>query len=102
MACRLDLPSHWKIHPVVSITQLEPSNKDPFGRRSPPPPEVCDGEWEIERILDKRVVRRGRSRREYEEYLVRWAGYGAEFDEWIRREDLSVDELIEDFEASLS
>ena len=38
------------------------------------PPADEDGEFEVERVLDHRRVRRGRVW--VDEYLVKWAGYG--------------------------
>ena len=45
LAYKLDVPSHWKIHPVISVTQLEPAPKgdDPYKRttKSAEPPPVA-------------------------------------------------------------
>ncbi|KAI9036239.1 chromo domain-containing protein [Aspergillus affinis] len=97
LACKLDLPSHWRIHPV----QPEPASADPFARQPNHPAEVADDEWEAERIPDKRIVKRGRSLTELVEYLIRWLGYGAEHDQWIRADEMTADELVEEFEKSL-
>ena len=57
---------------------------------------ICDKgveEFEIEKILNKRIVR------EKEKFLVRWKGYMAEEDTWENRENLeNAKELVEEFE----
>ena len=39
-------------------------------------------EYEVERILDKRQVRRGRSRTLNTQYLVKWKGYNDYDNTW--------------------
>lgn len=79
LAYELDLPTEWRIHPVVSVAQLEPAlNKpDPFDRATQqlPPAIQVDGEtgqYEMERLLDRRFKggRKGRTA----QYLVKWKG----------------------------
>ena len=94
LAYRLTLPSIMKIHPVISIAQLESAMKDSdryertWSEESPPveedgPSEDSDASsWEIETLLRKEI-RRGKSW-----YLVKWKGYGAEWNVWYAREDL--------------
>lgn len=109
LAYELELPSNFRIHPVVSIAQLEPalSESDPYGRPRPDHPDaiVVDGdteEWksyEIERVLDKRERRYGR--KTVIEYLVRWKGYGSEFDQWYGLDLLdNATGLIDDYESN--
>ena len=55
------LPSMSRIHPVFNVVKLTQALEDPIpGRcpRSPPLPEIIDGEeeWVVEEILDSRVV----------------------------------------------
>lgn len=91
LAYRLSIPTHWKVHPVFTIAQLEPYiTGDPFESILPaqPPdlqaeresPETTKASWILERILRKRVMKRGKGRAT--EYLVRWKGRGPEFDQW--------------------
>lgn len=63
LAVELDLPPTWRVHPVVSITQLTlaPDGDDPFGRRPVPPGRVLeagseDQQYELERIVQRRVT----------------------------------------------
>jgi hypothetical protein len=94
LAYKLQLPEGWRIHPVISVAQLEPAVTDPFDRTvSPPPPVEVDGEeqWEIEAIVRSEVRGHVRNRRTH--YLVRWKGYGPEVDcgsrwrEWSTRKN---------------
>jgi len=70
---KLYLPTSMKIHPVFHISLLEPASTDPLpGQIQPPPPPVIiedEPEWEVEEILDSRIVRKTL------QYLARWVGY---------------------------
>ena len=112
LAYELELPSNMKIHPVISVTNLEPlpPGEDPYKRRvndHPPPIEEEDGtednnldkEWKsfyIEKLLDKRLRRYGRGKKIIE-YLVKWTGYGPEFNEWYGEDllDNAVESMLE-------
>ena len=106
LAYRLKLPPTWKIHPVVSVAQLEPcpQEADPFHREPPEPEAVTDerfpddeNRWEVEKIIGKRQ-RRGKT-----DYLVRWLGWGPEHDQWLTpHQAVGCEELIEEFEANQS
>lgn len=86
-------PNH-RVNPVVSIQYLLPfdCDNDPFGRQLPPPEAIAydsdstapsgDEHFEVEKIVDRRVVLRGRKRTPVTEYLVRWRGYAANEDQW--------------------
>ena len=87
LAYKLDVPLDWRVHPVFSVAQLEPApslTNDPFHRPHPhmPPAVFVDGDtkhnksFEVERLLNKRIVKKGRSLAT--KYLVRWNGYGPE------------------------
>jgi transposase InsO family protein len=99
-AYKLQFPDNWRIHPVVSIAQLEPFTDDPFQRQQPAlGPITVEGEeeYEVEAIVKSEVRGRGRSRRLH--YLVRWKGYGPEDDTWVPFEDMEhASELVEEFE----
>jgi hypothetical protein len=100
LAYKLLLPLEWKIHPIVSVSQLEPAIDDKFDREQPPPPVVTvDGaeENEIQSIV--RTAFRGRGRKKH--YLVRWKGYRPEYDEWIPADEMEHSkDLVEEFETN--
>lgn len=90
LAYRLDFPPNWKIHPVVSVAQLEkcPREPDPYQREPSKPSAKVDDRfpededrYAVEKVLAKRVA--GGRRNPHTEYLVRWKGYGAGDDWWI-------------------
>jgi len=73
-AFRLNLPqSMRRVHPVFHVSLLEPHlNNDIDGRVAPPPPPIevtGDVEWEVEAILDSKMIR-GRLK-----YFVDWKGF---------------------------
>lgn len=89
LAYRLDVPPDWRIHPVFSVAQLEPAPppaEDPFGRPflSKSPPVFVKGDtdkmksFEIEKLLNKRQIKKRKG--QAIKYLVRWKGYGPEWD----------------------
>ncbi|KAH3989747.1 hypothetical protein HBH52_015990 [Parastagonospora nodorum] len=101
-AYRLDIPDNMKIHPVVSVAQLEPLPRgvDPFGRTFESrqgPVEAADEEYpeyEIESLLDRKIDKRSGSRK----YLVRWKGWGSIHNQWYDEEDLSgAKELLKEY-----
>jgi len=74
-AIELELPKTIKIHPVVNVSRVRLYQPQVEGQKKiPPKPIIIDGEeeFEVEKILNKRVVR-GK-----EKFLVRWKGYTAE------------------------
>lgn len=110
LAYELDIPANWKIHPTVSVAQLEPAStlqQDPYDRLRPDHrgPVHVEGDteheksYEIDALLGKRTTKRyGKSKNQY---LVRWKGYGPEWDEWYGEDELSnAKELVEDFDKA--
>ena len=111
LAYELDLPPAWRIHPVISVAQLEPGPRpnepDPYSRPRPTHPASVEVEgdtpenqsYEVEKLVDKRIRKYGRT--PVTQYLVRWLGYGAEYDEWRSISALENSmELVEQYEAS--
>lgn len=96
-AVKLSLPAQMKIHPVFSVTRLRPFIPDRILERQqppPPPPDLAeDGteEYELEKILDSRRVRRRLL------YLCKFKGYTDTHNEWIPARDISAEDLITDF-----
>src|SRR5277367_5055949 len=106
-AYKLKLPVTWKIWPVISVVFLDPAprEEDPFERTAPPPPPIVraaddsEAEWEVEAIVKKRTVKRGRRNEHRVQYLVRWKGFGPEYDEWKDEESLEgCSELVKEYE----
>ena len=102
LAYRLELPPLMKIHPVISVAQLEPAlSADPYHRQwNPEPPPVTDQEpekpgkpYELERLLEKKTMY-GKPH-----YLVKWKDYGNEHNAWYSIDDLpNATNLIRDYE----
>ena len=99
LAYRLELPPLMKIHPVVSIAQLEPLplGPDPYHRpQNDDLPQViereglAEDEFRVEAIIGKRKGNK---------YLVKWKDYGHQHNWWYHIRDLqdSLD-LVEDYE----
>jgi len=69
-----------KIHRVLHVDSLSPwtGNKVNGIRPEPPPPIEVEGEdeYEVQQICDSRIYRKKL------QYLVRWRGYGMEYDSW--------------------
>ena len=88
-----------KIHAVFHVSKLKPYKAS--GRVQPPPvPIEIEGEleYEVERVLDKRLTKRSR-RNNVVEYLVKWLGYGHEHNSWEPAKALAnAQELVQAFE----
>jgi Chromo (CHRromatin Organisation MOdifier) domain/Integrase zinc binding domain len=88
VAYKLDLPANMKIHDVFHVSLLKPYSWN--GKTVPPPPVIYeDGvpEYEVQRVLDHRDHRRGRTKRR--EFLVHWQGYGPEHSSWEPESNLT-------------
>ena len=83
---RLELPSHWKIHPVFHASLLVPYHEnDTHGPNHPrPAPDMIEGEeeYEVEAILGHKKYR-GKYR-----YLIKWKGYSSAENSWEPEENL--------------
>ena len=110
-AYQLAIPTYWHIHPVFTIATLEPApfpNKDPYNRPRLDHPEsvFVEGDtdenqsYRVERLINRRVIRRGRGFST--KYLVRWVGYGPEYDTWYNIKDLDESaELVKEYDESV-
>ena len=112
LAYKLKVPSDWRIHPVFSVAQLElvlDLSKDPFRRPRPhqPPSVFVEGDtdkhkfFEIDWLLNKCAVRKDKGLAI--EYLVRWTGYGLEWDRWYDVKNLdNAPDLVCNYEEFLA
>ena len=104
VAYKLQLPDTMRLHPVFHVSRLRPYH-DPSSftqeRKAPPPPppiKIEDVvEYEVEKILDKRI------KRNRIEYLVQWKGYPPEDNSWEPIRNLSNSPAtIQDYETQVS
>ena len=82
LAYKLKLPNYWKIHPVFTITIFKPglaAEDDPYNRLRPNHLDSVfvdeDTEFlksfKINKIIDKRITHKDRTKKRIIEYLVR-------------------------------
>ena len=85
VAYRIKLPERCRIHPVFHVSLLHAYNdpdKYPGAQMQACPLDWLDGDptFEVERILDHRVLFTGGKRSVT--YLVKWCGFGTLYDTW--------------------
>ena len=87
VAYKLSLPATMKIHPVFHVSLLKAYSAD--GTVQPPPPIEIEGveEYEVESILQSRFRKSGK--RQKEEFLIKWKGYGYEHCTWESIDNLT-------------
>ncbi len=85
VAYEVELPDHWRVHPVFHVSLLKPavrSAKYPREQDSRPGPVNEDGDqWEAEKIVGERLLKR--QQRRTKQYKVRFKGFGPESDLWL-------------------
>ena len=88
-AYRLALPGKYaQIHNVFHISRLEPWHQregpqDMDQQLLMPDLEENEEEWEVESIQGQRV------RKRQQQYLVKWKGWPAEYNQWVSAEDMA-------------
>ena len=91
LAYKFKLPNYQKIHFVFTITIFKPGlaiKDDSYNRSKPDHPDsVFVNEnieflksFEISKIIDKRIIYKGRIRKRIIKYFIRQTGYGPEKD----------------------
>ena len=115
VAYRLELPKHYKAHPVVHVSRLKAfvDGKAWYpGRPNHPvplPPELIDGElfYQIESFTNHRMSGnpRSKTRLAVPQFLVKWAGWEQSESKWLSAEHLRGEmtdecytELVEAYE----
>lgn len=92
---------------MISIVHLEPSpipGLDPYKRLvatndvAPVAGPENEPEWEVDAVVGKYSSKRGRKK--MSEFLVRWKGYGPEWDSWLPDDNLpNAWQGIDNYEA---
>lgn len=106
VAYRVELPSWCKIHKVLHVSVLKPyyADKEDAYRNEPKRPvfELKQvGKKVVEVILDHRITRA--SRKDHQEYLVKWTGCSRKENTWKRKKDLGAFKpLIEAYHALMA
>jgi hypothetical protein len=99
---RLEIPSSYKIHPVINIAHLEPYNKDKSDIERPTKNLSREDfknhpEYEVEAILKEKWVKK-RHRRQ-KEYLVKFLGYDDTHNLWLNKRALTnAPEILREWE----
>lgn len=81
VAYRLKLPTDWNIHNVFHSSQLKSVVGD-VEQEQELLVESGETEFEIERVLDSRVVRGSK------QYLVKWKGYADYDNSWVAEQEM--------------
>lgn len=93
---RLRLSNKYPGHPVINYEHLKKYEESPaeFGERTKLPETRQhvreQEEYEVERIIGHKRVRKGKT----QQYLVRWANYGPQFDEWRTEKQLTNSPML--------
>ncbi|CAM6120800.1 unnamed protein product [Calypogeia fissa] len=106
VAYELSLPKTMRhLHPVFHVSLLKPYISRPAAFSNPHPvpplPEIVDDhiEYEVDRILQKCMIRRGRKM--IIEYLVRWKGFPLHEATWENFGNLTnCANILQEFENS--
>ncbi|SCO49706.1 uncharacterized protein FFNC_12792 [Fusarium fujikuroi] len=89
----------WKIYLVISVKYFVPAYANDHIDEQPGPVEgepVDENRYEVDFIVKREVRRRGRNAIPFEGFLVRWKGWGPEYDQWVKTADMD-EELVESF-----
>ena len=98
VAYKLELPEHWRVHPVFHSSLLKPFQQSSWSCPVEAPQlefEVDDGPgYVVKHILRWHSVRRGRWR--VREFLVTWAGLPLDEAEWIPEDNFHDKAVMEE------
>jgi hypothetical protein len=96
VAFKLELPKTMRVHNVFHVSLLKKFTPWPGESVHPPPLIVdTDEEYEVEAVIGRRLkvfgtkkTKHTHTRRSRVEYLVRWAGYGPEHNQWLPEDEV--------------
>ena len=73
-------------------------DNNPFERYapSPGPVEKVKDKWVVEAIVGERIDRRSRGRGQ-PQWLIRWKGFGAEYNSWVNKDAVFTPNLVRQF-----
>jgi hypothetical protein len=99
---KVELPPNLKMHNVFHVQLLKKYREN--GKVQPPPPPIeidYSLEYEVERVLGHRKVKRGKQIRK--EFLVKWLGYEHEHNTWEPEKHLThCEDLLADYWANVA
>jgi hypothetical protein len=97
VACKLELPAHFKFHDVFHVSLLKLYQGKP---KSLPDPIIIDDEEEfrVNQVLEREIRGSGRNKKTW--YLVSWDGYPPEYNTWEPESNLAhAKEALQRFKA---
>jgi hypothetical protein len=102
VAYKLELPPNLKMHNVFHVQLLKKYRDNGKVQPPPPPIEIDDSlEYEVERVLGHREVKRGKHIRK--EFLVKWLGSEHEHNTWEPEKHLThCEDLLADYWANVA
>jgi hypothetical protein len=97
VAYKVELPPNLKMHNVFHVQLLKKYRDNGKVQPPPPPIEIDDSlEYEVERVLGHREVKRG-TKQIRKEFLVKWLGYEHEHNTWEPEKHLThCEDLLAD------
>jgi hypothetical protein len=102
VAFKIELLPNLKTHNVFYVLLLKKYRDNGKVQPPPPPIEIDDSlEYEVERVLGHREVKRGKGTRT--EFLVKWLGYDHEHNTWEPEKPLThCEDLLADYWANVA
>jgi hypothetical protein len=102
VAYKVELPPNLKMQNVFHVQLLKKYRDNGKVQPLPPPIEIDDSlEYEVERVLGHREVKRGKKIRK--EFLVKWLGYDHEHNTWEPEKHLThCGDLLADYWAHVA